>query len=88
MNIFFSRKILPMLLILAILYLSLGLGFHFKWERALTDCQEVRIGRGEYVEPRVYGKVIGLIFDVTMWPVYARANMYHDGTPFATPCTK
>lgn len=88
MNIFFPRKFLATLLILIILYLSLGLGFHFKWESALTNCQEVRIARGEYIEPRVYGKVIGLVLDVTMWAVYARANMYHDGTPFATPCTK
>jgi len=24
--------------------------------------------------------------DMTWWPVYAWANIYHDGTPFATPC--
>jgi hypothetical protein len=45
------------------------------------------MARGEFVEPEVFENAIGFVFDVTFWPVYARANIYHDGMPFATPCT-
>jgi hypothetical protein len=56
------------------------------WRSALTDCRDARTARGEFVEPEVFGGVIGLAFDVTFWPVYAAANIRLDGTPFATPC--
>ncbi len=68
------------------IYLGVGLVFHIKWNREIEACREVRRARGEFVEPDVY-PVLGLLFDITYWPVYAWANLYHDGTPFATPCT-
>jgi hypothetical protein len=80
-------KFLLVLLILALVYVGLGLGFHFKWKNALDACRELRVARGDYVEPEVFSTPLALAFDVTFWPVYARANVYHDGTPFATPCT-
>jgi hypothetical protein len=81
------RRILSVILILALLYLGLGLGFHFAWKSALAACTETRMARGEFVEPEVFGNVIGLAFDVAYWPVYAAANIRLDGTPFSTPCT-
>ena len=82
-----ARKLGFLFLALVLLYLTLGLGFHLKWNSALEDCRELRRARGEFVEPEVLGGIIGLFLDVTFWPVYAGANMHHDGTPFATPCT-
>jgi hypothetical protein len=43
--------------------------------------------QGEFVEPEVFGGMVGLAFDVAFWPVYGAANIRLDGTPFATPCT-
>jgi hypothetical protein len=80
-------RLLLIILIFTLVYLGIGLGFHFKWESALAACREAQMARGEFVEPEVFGNAIGLAFDVTFWPVYARANIYHDDTPFATPCT-
>lgn len=82
-----ARKILIALAILGVLYLGTGLAFHFLWKSARDACREIRIARGEFVEPEVFGGVLTLAFTATNWPVYAWANMYHDGTPFATPCT-
>ncbi|MGQ9586318.1 MAG: hypothetical protein ACUVXG_13085 [Anaerolineae bacterium] len=81
------RKFASVLLILALIYLGLGLGFHVTWKSALDACREARMARSEFVEPEVFWGPLGLFFDVTWWPVYAWANVYHDGTPFATPCT-
>jgi len=81
------RKVISVVLILALVYLGLGLGFHFGWKSALAACREARMARGEFVEPEVFGGFIGLAFDVAYWPVYAAANIHLDGTPFATPCT-
>ncbi len=78
---------LRVFLALLLVYLCLGLGFHFKWQSALAACREARLARGEFVDPEVFGGVLTLAFDVTFWPVYSWANFYHDGTPFATPCT-
>jgi hypothetical protein len=75
------------LALVAALYLALGAGFHFAWKNALDACRQVREAAGEFVEPEVFWRPIGLMFDMLYWPVYAWANMYHDGTPFATPCT-
>ena len=83
-----ARAALIVLLVLVILYMTLGLAFHFKWQSALAACRETRRAQGEFVEPEVFGGALGLLFDVTYWPVYAWANIYHDGTPFATPCTE
>jgi hypothetical protein len=82
-----ASRLLLIALIFALVYLGLGVGFHFKWKSALDTCREVRIARGEFAEPEVFSSPLGFAFDVTFWPVYARANIYHDGTPFATPCT-
>ncbi len=74
-------------LVLLLAYCCLGLGFHFKWQGELAACREARLARGEFVDPPVFGGIVALAFDVTFWPVYGWANLYHDGTPFATPCT-
>jgi hypothetical protein len=81
------RKIAITFVILAVVYLGLGLGFHFKWENAQAACREERAARGEFVEPEVFGGFLGFFFDVTFWPVYAQANFNLDGTLFSTPCT-
>jgi len=81
------RKIAFVLLILILVYLLLGLGFHFAWKSALGACREAQIAQGEFVEPEVFGNALGLAFDVTFWPVYVAANLRLDRTPFATPCT-
>jgi len=73
--------------VLGALYLLVGVGFHVAWKSALSACREARIAHGEWVEPEVLGGGLGFLFDVTFWPVYAWANIYHDGTPLATPCT-
>lgn len=79
--------LLLVVLVAVSLYLLLGLGFHFAWKNALAACREARAGRGEFVEPEVFAEPLALFFDVTAWPVYVWANLYHDGTPLATPCT-
>lgn len=76
------------LLALTLVYVAIGLGYHFMWEDALGDCREEKMARGEFVEPEVFGNILGMAFDAIYWPVYVQANMVHDGTPFATPCTK
>ena len=82
------RKALAFGLLTAVLiYLGIGVAFHFGWERAQASCRAERIARGEFVEPEVFHPLIGFFFDLTYWPVYAAANFYHDGTVFATPCT-
>lgn len=81
------RKIVVAFSIFAVIYLAIGLTFHVKWKNDLDACREARRAQGEFVEPEIFGGVLGLVFDVTNWPVYAWANIYHDGTPFATPCT-
>jgi hypothetical protein len=81
------RKIAYVLLVIALFYLGLGLGFHIKWKSALDTCRAAQMAHGEFVEPEVFENALGMIFDVTYWPVYLRANIYHFGTPFATPCS-
>lgn len=82
------RRIGLIALILLLIYAAFGVGFHIKWKAAQTACREAMLARGEFVEPHeVFDGLIGLAFTVTYWPVYATANIYLDGTPFATPCT-
>ena len=81
------RKMVFVLLIFGLVYLGLGIGFHFKWHSALATCRETRIAQGEYVEPEVLGGALGFAFDVVFWPTYLRANINLDGIPFTTPCT-
>lgn len=80
------RKLLLALCALIVVYVGIGLAFHLKWESALAACRERRVAQGEFVEPEVFGGVLRVVFGVTNWPVYAWANIYHFGTPFATPC--
>lgn len=81
------KRLATVALIVVLVYAGLGVGFHAGWERALAACRAARTARGEFVEPEVYGGVIGLAFDVIFWPVYAAANIRLDGTPFSSPCT-
>lgn len=81
-----AAALLLFLLILAVIYAALRLGFHVKWKSALAACREARMARVEQVEPKVFGGALGLAFDVTSWPVYAWANIHPFGTPFVTPC--
>jgi hypothetical protein len=78
---------LLIVLVIVLIYVGLGLGFHFMWQSELAACREARKARGEFAGPPVFWAPLALAFDVTYWPVYAWANIYHDGTPFATPCT-
>ncbi|MGC8947468.1 MAG: hypothetical protein ACP5N6_15085, partial [Anaerolineae bacterium] len=71
-----ARKIFFALLIFVALYLGIGIAFHLKWKSALAACQETRRAQGEFVEPEVFGGILGLVFDMTNWPVYAWANIY------------
>jgi hypothetical protein len=82
-----GSRLLPILLVLILVYLGLGLGFHLMWKSELAACRDARMARGEFIEPEVFWAPLALTFDVTFWPVYAWANIYHDRTPFATPCT-
>ncbi|MGB9593900.1 MAG: hypothetical protein ACPL7R_07165 [Anaerolineae bacterium] len=38
------------------------------------------------MEPEVFGGGLGLMFDVTFWPVYAYWNTYHFGSPLGRRC--
>lgn len=82
-----ARKILITCLVLVLFYVGIGLAFHIRWKSELNACREMRQAQGDFVEPEVFGGALGLVFDVTNWPVYAWANLFHDGTPFATPCS-
>lgn len=82
-----TGKVIRIALLVVILYAALGVGFHWKWTTEVEACRDLRRIRGEFVEPGVFTGPIGLAFDVVFWPVYSVANIYHDGTPFATPCT-
>jgi hypothetical protein len=82
-----ASRLLLLVMVLALVYVGLGVGFHVKWHSALADCREAQVAAGEFVEPEVLGGALGLAFDVAFWPVYARANIYRWGTPFATPCS-
>ncbi len=80
------RKILYLLLIIALVYLMVGVGFHLAWKSALQDCREFRLAQGEFVEPVVFPGILGAIIDILNWPVYTWANLYHFGNAFSTPC--
>lgn len=82
------RAIIPIIVLVAFTaHLALGFGFHFKWSAELAKCNAVLREQGEFVEPEIFNTSVGLVFNVTFWPIYVMANMYHDDTPFATPCT-
>ncbi len=82
-----TRKLGMIVISIVVIYVSFGLYFHVRWTDELADCDRVLRERGEFVEPPVFPTPLALMFDVTYWPVYSAANIYHDGTPFATPCT-
>lgn len=73
-------------LITVFVYLLAGIFFHAGWERAQSRCREQKHRMGEFVEPPVFSFPISLIFDITMWPIYSMANLYHSGKIFATAC--
>jgi len=81
------KRIAVLLVILLVAYASIGVAFHIGWKSAADTCRATMEAQGEFVEPEVFGGVIGLAFNVVWWPVYAWANMRLDGTPFATLCT-
>lgn len=76
------------LLVSTLLYLAIGLGFHFAWKSALEACRQTRAASGEFVEPEMFSGGLGLLFDISFWPVYSWANTYHFGSPFSTPCSR
>ncbi len=80
-----KKKISVILLLLIILYLSIGVWFHIQENRYWNLCREERLKRGEFVEPEVY-PVIGVLFDVSYWPVYMLANKYNFGSIFGRKC--
>lgn len=69
-----------------ILYVSIGLAFHVGGKSVSAACRAAREARGEVVDPEVFGGAMGLVFDVSWWPVYLWANLYHFGRLFPTPC--
>jgi hypothetical protein len=81
------KRIAAFVLFLVLIHIGIGVGFHIGWKRAQADCRHAMMARGEFVEPEVFGGIIGLAFDGAFWPVYYAANVRLDGTPFATPCT-
>lgn len=81
------KKFRYIILLVFLVYLALGVGFHFRWSDELERCNEILREQGEFVEPEVFNTAIGFGFNVLFWPVYSMANFYHDGTPFGTPCT-
>lgn len=81
-------RALRILLAFVLLYIALGTAFHCAWKGAQVACRQARAARGEFVEPEVFGGIVGWAFVVAYWPVYIWANMYHTGTPLATPCTR
>jgi hypothetical protein len=81
------KRIAIFVLIIVLIYIGLGVGFHIEWKSALAACRNARSAQGEFVEPEVFPGFIGLAFDGVFWPIYAAANVRLDGTPFATPCT-
>lgn len=86
MNRDLIRKIVYAFMIIALVHVSIGLSLHFKWKSDWNACQELKASRGEFVEPyEIYGGMLGVFFDVSAWPVYSWANIYHFGTPFP-PC--
>jgi hypothetical protein len=81
------RYVITFFSVILIVYFALGLAFHVRWSNELVKCNEVLREQGEFVEPEMFRSATGFIFNVTFWPVYSAANIYHDGTTFATPCT-
>lgn len=81
------RRLVYAVLILALIYVSVGLSLHFKWKSDWKACQELKTSVEEFVEPQeALGGIIGVAFDVSAWPLYTWANIYHFGTPFP-PCS-
>ncbi len=80
------KRLVYVVTILVLIYASIGLSLHFKWKTDWKACQELKLSKGEFVEPEVFGGMIGLAFDVSYWPIYSWANIYHFGTPFP-PCS-
>lgn len=83
-----ARRIISrsLLVLVALIYVAIGLIFHVTWQHVLTECRQIRMARSEWVEPEVFSGALALFFDVTNWPFYAWANWYHFGTVLATPC--
>lgn len=75
------------LAVLLFVYLMVGLAVHLKWQADLEACRQARLATGQFVEPAVFWWPLALAFDVTNWPAYAWAHIYHFRTPFATPRT-
>jgi len=69
------------------LYVCGGVIFHAGWEKAQRECRDLKRARGEFVEPEVF-PLLGVFFDITLWPVYVLANLRQDGVVFATPCAR
>jgi len=83
------RKFCIPILVLAVFtaYFGVGLSCHFKWSADRKMHKAILRERGEFVEPWSPG-VVGLVFNVINWPIYAMANIYHYGTPFPAPGTR
>ncbi len=80
-----KRKVSVILLLFIILYLSVGVWFHIQEKHYWNLCNKERLEKGEFVEPEVY-PVIGVLFDVSYWPVYMWANKYNFGSIFGRKC--
>mgnify|MGYP001411184415 CR=1 FL=1 len=53
-------RILLVLLVIVLVYLALGLGFHVMWKSELEACTQERMARGEFVEHEVFWAPLAL----------------------------
>lgn len=80
------RRLALASLLVVTLYVSIGLAFHVGGKSVSAACRAVREARGDFVEPEVFGGVVGLALGVPFWPLHVWANLYHFGRVFPTPC--
>lgn len=59
-----ASKAAQVLVLIVVIYLALGLGFHTAWKSALDTCRQAQEAAGEFVEPEVFWWPIGLAFDM------------------------
>ena len=81
------RTVILALMVFVLVYSATGVAFHVAWKAERHACNALRRAQGAFVEPELF-PVLGVAFTMVWWPVYAWANVYHDNTLFATPCTK
>ena len=54
-----NRKIVILLVLIMVVYSSLGLAFHLRWSDELTECSKALKEQGEFVEPEIHSASLG-----------------------------